>query len=203
MKIISFYTGHYQWDAEQLMKSMNKLGVTDYIVEYKDRIGSWERNTQMKAPFILQKLKNEESVVWTDADSRIRQLPSFFDNIDTDVGLFFLSQTDAGEFRVPEGCILKQDLIDKQGFLQSGTMFFNNTPKTIALLERWIELNEQDSTQWDQWTLQIALNQVGATVTQLPPEYVWIDGISRGVFGDLSPVIEHLQASRRYKKIIR
>jgi hypothetical protein len=199
MKFISFYTGHYQWDAEQLIKSMNKLRITNHDVEYRDRIGSWEANTQMKAPFILEKLKQNDAVVWTDADSRVRQIPSFFDTITTDVGMFFLPKELAGEFTLPKHSILQ----NVDSYLQSGTMYFKNNDKVIKLLERWIELNDQDSQQWDQWTLQVALQESDVTITQLPPEYVWMDGVVASAYHDKSPVIEHTQASRRFKDKIR
>jgi len=198
MKIISFYTGHYEWDAKQLIKSMNKLGMSNYIVEYKDRIGSWERNTQMKARFILEKLQNEDAVVWTDADSRIHQIPSLFDTIIDDIGIFYLPKELAGEFTLPDHACIK----DVEYYLQSGTMYFKNNTRVIKLLERWIELNDEDPRQWDQWTLQKAIIESDVSITQLPPEYIWIDGISMQVYGNRIPVIEHLQASRKYKNKI-
>lgn len=193
-KIISFYTGHYQWDAEQLIKSMVKLGISYYDVEYKDRIGAWEQNTQMKAPFILEKLKQNSAVVWTDADSRVRQVPSFFDSITTDIGVYFLPKEKAAEFKLPEHSVIQ----DVSRYLQSGTMFFNNTPSTVALLERWISLNDEDNRQWDQWTLQKCISESDVTITELPESYVWVSGTNTG-----SPVIEHLQASRKFKSKIR
>lgn len=198
-KIISFYTGHYEWDAEQLKKSMNKLGIKNYDVEYRDRVGDWEANTQMKAPFILEKLKENDAVVWTDADSRVRQIPSFFDTITTDIGVFYLPKELAGGFVPPDHSIIK----DVEYYLQSGTMFFKNNEKVIKLLERWIELNKQDSRQWDQWTLQVAILESDVTVTQLPPEYVWMDGVVSPVYENRGPVIEHTQASRRFRDKIR
>jgi len=199
MKIISFYTGHYQWDAEQLTKSMVKLGITSFEVEYKDQIGAWEQNTQMKAPFILEKLKQNDAVVWTDADSRVRQIPSFFDTVDTDIAVFYLPKEYVGAFTLPEHSIIK----DVEYYLQSGTMYFKNNERVIKLLEHWIELNKQDSRQWDQWTLQKAILDSKVSVTQLPPEYVWIDSISAPLYGQRKPVFEHTQASRRFKDKIR
>lgn len=199
MKFISFYTGHYQWDAEQLMKSLNKLGIKNYDVEYRDRVGNWEANTQLKAPFILEKLKENDSVVWTDADSRVRQIPSFFDTIETDIGVFYLPVELAGGFVPPEHSILQ----NATSYLQSGTMYFKNNDKVIKLLERWIELNAQDPRQWDQWTLQVAIEHSDVTVTHLPPEYVWMDGVVSPVYENRRPVIEHTQASRRFKDKIR
>lgn len=197
MKFISFYTGHYTWDAEQLKKSFDKLGIKNYEIEYKDRIGNWARNTQMKAPFILEKLKENDAVVWTDADSRIRQIPTLFDTIQTDIAVFYLP-TEISRFDMPEYSILQ----GRSELLQSGTMYFKNNPKVIKTLERWIELNEQDPNQWDQWTLQVAIEENQLTNTPLPPEYVWMDIVVTEVYSTRPPVIEHTQASRRLRKNI-
>jgi hypothetical protein len=195
MKFVSFYTGHYEWDAEQLKKSMTKFGIDTSNIEPREQVGSWEANTQMKAPFILEKLLKNDSVIWTDADSRIRQTPSFFDTITTDVGLFFLPKELAGGWVPPEHSILK----NVDSYLQSGTMYFKNNDRVIKLLETWIELNKKDSQQWDQWTLQVALQNSDVTITHLPPEYIWITGMD----SIARPVIEHTQASRRFKSKIR
>lgn len=203
MKIVSFYTSHYERDAKLLIQSIEKFNIP-YEVDYREKVGSWEANTQMKAPFILEKLKQNESVVWTDADSRIKQYPELFDNIETDTAFFFIPREKSGQFVLPERCALKNSIVDEQGFLQSGTMYFKNTPRTITLLEMWIEKNKEDNQQWDQWTLQACLEKIdGLTITELPPEYVWIDGISPSEYGNLKPVIYHTQASRRFKKLIR
>lgn len=204
MRVISYFTDLYAWDAEQLLKSLARSGVSDYSVERRPQLGSWERNTQYKAPFILEKLLEGDSVVWTDADSRIRQYPSLFDSLTCDVAFFFLTKEQVPEFELPSNSTLSRESIDRHGYLQSGTMFFNNTPKSIALVEKWISINEQDHVQWDQWTLQTAIELIpGLVVENLPPEYVWIDGISSAIFGSRKPVIEHLQASRRFKKLLR
>lgn len=200
MKIISYYTDLYAWDAEQLLKSLARCGVSDYKVERRPQLGSWERNTQYKAPFILEKLLEGDPVVWTDADSRIKQYPVLFDSLTCDVAFFYIKKYQVPEFAVPSNSILAQESIDRDGYLQSGTMFFNYTPKAIELLNKWISFNEQDHVQWDQWTLQSAVDQIpGLQVGRLPPQYCWIDGISVDVFGSMKPVIEHLQASRKYK----
>jgi hypothetical protein len=199
MKFISFYTGHYEWDAEQLKKSMTKFGIDTSNVDHREQVGSWEANTQMKASFILEKLLENDSVIWTDADSRIRQTPSFFDTITTDVGLFFLPKELAAGWVPPEHSILQ----NVDSYLQSGTMYFKNNDKVIKLLEKWNELNKRDSQQWDQWTLQVALQDSDVTITHLPPEYIWMDGIVSTAYSHSKPVIEHTQASRRFKSKIR
>ena len=204
MKFVSYYTDLYAGDAEQLIKSLARQGIQDFKVERRPQLGSWERNTQYKASFILEKLLEGDPVVWTDADSRIRQYPTLFDTMDSDVGFFYLTKDQVPDFELPKNSILSQESINRDGYLQSGTMFFNYTPKTIELLKMWISINEQDTVQWDQWTLQTAAQQIpGLTISKLPPEYVWIDGVSVEIFGSRKPVIEHLQASRKYKEKLR
>lgn len=204
MRFISYYTDLYAWDAEQLLKSLARNGITDFSVERRPQLGSWERNTQYKAPFILEKLLEGKSVVWTDADSRIRQTPTLFSELDCDVAFFYLTKQQVPDFKLPENSNLSPELIERDGYLQSGTMLFNYTPNAIALLTKWISLNDQDHVQWDQWTLQAACEQIpGLKIAKLPPEYVWIDGISLDIFGPRKPVIEHLQASRKYKQKLR
>lgn len=201
MKIISFYTGKYEWDARELIKTLDGFGV-EYDVEYRNSLGTWSSNTQIKGEFILSKLKENDSVVWTDADSRLKQYPELFDSIDTDLGLFFLPKEKSFKYSPPAWSVLDNDTVVRHGgFLQSGTMYFKNTPTVISLLEKWVEMNSHDSRQWDQWTLQKCLNEFkDLTITKLPPEYVWIDSISVHQYGTVSPVIYHTQASRRFKE---
>ena len=194
MKFISFYTEDYTQDAEFLKNSLESYGIDSSNVEYRERVGSWEANTQMKAEFILEKLRENDAVIWTDADSRILQTPSFFDTITTDVGLFFLPIELSDGFIPPEYSILK----NANSYLQSGTMYFKNNDRVIKLLETWIELNKKDSQQWDQWTLQVALQNSDVTITQLPPEYVWTWFIAK-YYPNREPVIKHTQASERSK----
>jgi hypothetical protein len=194
MKFISFYTEDYIEDANLLKKSLEDNNIDSSNLEYRESIGSWEANTQIKAEFILEKLRENDAVVWTDADSRILQNPSFFDSITTDVGLFFLPIELSDGFVPPEYSILKN--VDR--YLQSGTMYFKNNPRVIKLLESWIELNKKDSKQWDQWTLQVALQNSDVTVTQLPAEYVWTWFIAKH-YPNREAVIKHTQASERNK----
>ena len=203
MKIICFYTGHYAWDAEQLTKSLNKTGWKDFCVENREPLGNWETNTQYKAPFILEKIKNEDSVVWTDADSRMKQYPSLLEELKCDVAFNYMPLEKESFFKLPKHAILTNEIVEQEGFLQSGTMYFKNTEKTIELLHKWIELNNKDNQQWDQWTLQMAVHMIpDINVYSLPPEYVWTDNY-HNIYENKKPVFEHLQASRRFKSRIR
>jgi len=136
MKIICFYTGHYAWDAEQLTKSLNKTGWKDFCVENREPRGNWETNTQYKAPFILEKIKNEDSVVWTDADSRMKQYPSLLEELNCDVAFNYMPLEKESFFKLPKHAILTNEIVEQEGFLQSGTMYFNNTEKYVGTVIR-------------------------------------------------------------------
>lgn len=182
MKIVSYYTPLYSVVAQNLIKSLDKFKNIESSVEERPEVGNWERNTHYKAVFIKEKLFGEKSIVWTDADSVIRKYPSLFDEIECDVAFHWFKD---------------EELI-------SGTMLFNNTPKTNELLDSWIHLNNQFPENWDQVNLQNALNGInGIDVYKLPPEYNCISDLSREYYGNISPVFEHFQASRTYKKRLR
>jgi hypothetical protein len=117
--------------------------------------------------------------VWTDADSVVRQEPLLFYEIDCDVAFH--------RFKGEE--------------LLSGTVYFKKTPNTIKLLHEWIRINEQNPEQFDQKNLDLALSCIeNLKIYTLPPEYVCIFDLSRDYYGGMTPVIEHFQASRDYRR---
>ena len=80
-------------------------------------------------------------------------------------------------------------------------MYWNNTLKAHELLDSWIRLNNMFPENWDQVNLQNALNGMqDINLYRLPPEYCFITDLSREHYGNLKPVFEHFQASRKYKK---
>jgi hypothetical protein len=146
------------------------------MVEERSESGSWELNTHYKAVYIKEKLI--EPVIWTDADSVLKQYPTLIETIDCDFAAHWFK--------------------DKE--LISATMYWNNTPKAHELLDKWIELNKLNSKLWDQVNLQNALTEIeNIKVIKLPPEYNFIFDLSREYYGNLNPVFEHYQASRKYK----
>jgi len=176
MKIISYYTTLYQFEAQNLIKTLKKFPQIEYMVEERSESGSWELNTHYKAVYIKEKLT--EPVIWTDADSVLKQYPTLIETIDCDFAAHWFK--------------------DKE--LISATMYWNNTPKAHELLDKWIELNKLNSKLWDQVNLQNALTEIeDIKVIKLPPEYNFIFDLSREYYGNLNPVFEHYQASRKYK----
>jgi len=177
MLIVSYYTTLYQFEAENLKRSLIKfLPEISYNIEEYPESGSWEKNTHYKAIFIKEKLT--QPIIWTDADSVLKQYPTLIETIDCDFAAHWFK--------------------DKE--LISATMYWNNTPKAHELIDKWIELNNLNPKLWDQVNLQTALNEIeDIKVIKLPPEYNFIFDLSREYYGNLNPVFEHYQASRKYK----
>jgi hypothetical protein len=176
--IVSYYTALYQFEAENLEKSLTKfLPNISFSIEERPDSGNWEINTHYKAIFIKEKLT--QPIVWADADSQMKQYPKLFDNIDCDFAAHWFKD---------------EELI-------SATMYWNNTPKAHELLDSWIHLNKVFPKNWDQVNLQNALKDINdIKVVRLPPEYNFITDLSREHYGNLKPVFEQYQASRKYKK---
>jgi hypothetical protein len=176
MKIVSYYTTLYQFEAANLRQSLKKFPDIHYDIDERSESGSWELNTHYKAVYIKEKLI--EPVIWTDADSVLKQYPTLIETIDCDFAAHWFK--------------------DKE--LISATMYWNNTPKAHELIDKWIELNNLNPKLWDQVNLQTALNEIeDIKVIKLPPEYNFIFDLSREYYGNLNPVFEHYQASRKYK----
>jgi len=174
MKFISYYTPNYKEQADRLRNSLNELRLP-YCIEEIPNLGSWDKNTHHKPEFILKHLISSDAVVWTDADSVIRENPILFDELDADVAFH--------RFKAKE--------------LLSGTVYFKNTAATIRLLLRWIAINLEKPEIFDQKNLDQAISETtDLNIAELPPEYCFIFDLSRDYYGGRKPVIEHFQASR-------
>lgn len=174
MKFISYYTPNYKEQADRLRNSLNELRLP-YCIEEIPNLGSWDKNTHHKPEFILKHLISSDAVVWTDADSVIRENPILFNDLDADVAFH--------RFKGKE--------------LLSGTVYFRNTYATIQLLMKWIAINLEKPEIFDQKNLDEAISYIeNLKIYTLPPEYVWIFDLSKDYYGGSKPIIEHFQASR-------
>lgn len=177
MKIISYYTPKYDKVADRLRKSLERL-TTPFNIQGIEDQGSWDKNCHYKPKFILEQLKNEDAVVWTDADSVVNAEPLLFYDLDCDIAFH--------RFKGVE--------------LLSGTVYFKNTPETIKLLHKWIAVNDEFPELFDQRNLDFAVSCIDSLkIYTLPPEYCCIFDLSRDYYGGMKPVIEHFQASREYR----
>ena len=90
----------------------------------------------------------------------------------------------------------------------SGTIYMENNERTKRICELWRDINVKEgneSNRMEQWNLDTVINKMKAedpsfTYKNLPPEYTMIFDSMRGMYPNITPVIEHFQASRRFKK---
>ena len=189
-KIITLYTKHtpYEDEVEDWELCAKAIGV-EYEIFAAESKGSWGRNTQLKARYILKALLDNpgKDIVWLDIDARIRQYPVFFVQTASDIS-----------------CNVFSDHIEKDS-LNSATVFFKSGIPAISLVRTWVTLNhEQVGRYGDQENLQIVLNEAIAADRivweNLPQSYAKI--FDRESHQWAEDVIVQYQASRRYKESV-
>jgi hypothetical protein len=177
MKFISYYTDKYKNEAGKLRQSLESLGLNYHIAGIEDQ-GSWDANTHFKPIFIKQQIQSQSAVVWLDADCMVLQHPSLFYELDCDIAFH--------RFKEKE--------------LLSGTVFFKNTARTIELLDKWIQINQENPEVFDQKNLDQALKSMtDISICELPSEYCFIFDLSKNYYPRVNPIIEHYQASRKFR----
>jgi len=191
--VISFYTLQtpYELEVKKLKDSCEKYGIEAEIVGVESA-GSWEKNCALKPLFILEKLRQlSRPVLWVDSDAVFKQRPDFneFEGCDLSVRM--------NEF-LPKGHASR---------ISSGTIFVRNNAAGAAILEQWCQetekvLQHKERTMefWDQTTLRDVLDRNTAVrFFPLPLKYAKIFDFDDLFISEKEVVIEHYQASRRYK----
>lgn len=186
--VIAYFTPGNQYEAlsENLSKSCSEFGIPLHLRPIEN-LGTWEKNTHYKANFILECLSSfSQNLVYVDVDAVFRSYPSLFESLDCDIAY----RTENFRWRRNEAL--------------SGTIFLANNNKTRKLVEKWIEINNvikanrMDPETWEQKNMQRALDVcTDVSYQNLPPEYTFIFDHSRKLYPEISPVIEHFQASRK------
>lgn len=184
----------YEGEAAQLRANLDKFGLPNDIRGVPN-MGSWQRNTQFKARFVQSILAEYPGrpCVYLDVDAEVVQTPTLFDDLPCDIA--------AAKFGGHE--------------LLSGTLYLGATPKLNEIVATWVALCEEypekfpagllnyhpgGGDAWDQRLLQIAINRTAGThFVELPPAYTFIYDLSKERYPDVSPVIIHWAASRKYR----
>lgn len=194
--VLSFYTlrTSYEEEVKKLIHSCEEMKIEADIVGI-DSKDSWEKNCAQKPFFILQKLKQwNRPVLWVDADAVFKQ------------------QSDFNEFNDCDISVRMNEFLPKnhESRIVSNTVFVKNNPVGVKLLEHWCEeadkgLNNKKRTVefWDQIALRDALHRnTEACFLPMPLKYAKIFDFDDLFISENEVVIEHYQASRRYKKKI-
>jgi spore coat protein CotF len=180
--IVSFYTERtpYEKEVNNLVNSLDKLGLCYYVKGVRS-LGSWEKNCQYKAQFIMDAMNaSDRNIVWIDADAVIMRYPSLFDTLDCDIAYHYL---------------------EKRKELLSGTLFIRNNQVMRSLVQRWIAVNASNN-RWDQKNLQQVVEADSSIIKYiLPADYCKI--YDNNMQSAADPVITHFQASRRFRKMIQ
>ena len=187
--VIAFYTFDtpYQAECTKLIESCEALGIPIETQGYPNT-GSWVRNAALKSIFISAMMARHPKgarLVYVDVDARVRKYPGLFDSLEGDLGVHYRKRKDG---RIE---------------LLSGTLFIRNNERAHNLVKAWIRHQTANPTMWDQRTLQAVIElkagDLGVKIQELPATYCQIFDTMRGAG---HPVIEHMQASRRYRHMI-
>jgi hypothetical protein len=192
--IVAYYTAGtgYKAEAAKLEASLRLFGI-DYLIDEVPNLGSWQKNTQFKAHFLLWKFDDPRvagrPIVYVDADAIFLAYPSLFDSLDVDCAFAFLDQSKY--YRTPRP---RKELV-------SSTIYLKNNEATRELIMAWIAENELYPDVWDQKNLQRVLDRqaAGLRIAGLPETYFKIFDTMRAV---RDPVIEQYQKSRIYRRQI-
>jgi len=193
LMVVGYYTVNtpYEQEAQNLLGSLNRLGITHDISGVQS-LGNWQANTRFKAEFMLDMLIKHPNhrLLYVDVDAVVHSIPDLFKNYTCDIAVRW------------------QDFRWRQNECLSGTIYMENNERTKRICELWRDINVNEgneSNRMEQWNLDTVINKMKAedpnfTYKNLPPEYTMIFDSMRGMYPNIVPVIEHFQASRRFKK---
>jgi hypothetical protein len=192
MMVVGYYTVDtpYEEEAQNLLASLNKLGINHDISGVKT-LGNWQANTRFKAGFMLDMLIKHPNhrLLYVDCDAVVHTMPDLFKNYNCDIAVRW------------------QDFRWRKNECLSGTIYMENNSRTKHLCELWRDINVNEgnaSSRMEQWNLDEVITQMKAgdtefTVKNLPAEYTFIFDSMKAMYPTAIPVIEHFQASRRFK----
>jgi hypothetical protein len=189
--IVGYYTVNtpYEQEAQRLIQSCKNLGL-NYDIQGVKNLGSWQSNTRFKANFMLNMLHAHpgKRLLYVDCDAVIHKTPDLFINYNADISVRY------------------QDFNYRKNECLSGTIYMENNLKTKRLCEIWANTNRTEgpnAISLEQVNLGMAIDKMVSSedliFKNLPPEYTFIFDSMRKIYPDAKPVIEHFQASRKYR----
>lgn len=181
---VSYYTNNgYQEEVKKLRDDIWQFSLRNDVNLLNDS-GDWNKNCHQKPVFLKSMLKKypRNSIVWLDADARIRRYPVLFNKLKCDLGIHYRKK--------------KRHNIEVEELL-SGTIYLANNHRTDQLMDLWIEENRNHPLEWDQRNLARAIKRWNGKVEKIPSSYCQIfDSMAH----EGKPVIEHFQASRKLRR---
>lgn len=206
---ISHYTKNspYAEEVKNLILSLQKQNL-EYDIEAINTLGSWRANSNYCIQQIQKMLKKHypKPVLRLDADAIVQRYPSLF----TDKNFN------------PDIAAVVWYTFRKRGELLGGTMYFANNRRTHDIVDQWEQCNIETPLKRNSDLLEKVLQQTNPTFFDEGNKPTWPKdkNIFKGsitfeklplsycaIFDHMKhqcphPVIEHFQASRRFKKIM-
>jgi hypothetical protein len=191
--VVSYYTKGtpYEEEVKNLISSCERFGIECHVEGVED-LGSWEENCALK-PYFIRDVMNKEKrpLLWVDADA------------------VFLKPMVFEEFMFSDLSLLKyEEDTDIRFCVAAGTVFINATEGGRQALDLWCHYADQIRQMegkapafMDQVSLYLVfLSKPPISLALLPVRYCKI--FDRPIEGLSSQdvVVEHRQASRRFKK---
>lgn len=175
--VCAYYTERYKQHADEFIMSAKEVGV-DVHTSLVNDLGLWVLNCGYKPTFIKECLeKFNTNIVYCDIDARFKRFPELFRSISEDIAYW--------------RCNLKN-----QKHLASGTLFFKNNDVSRKIVIEWEKKCKESPSFLDQSVLEDVLKNIQHSEFSLPTEYCQIFDWEKQTE---SPVIVHLQASRKLK----
>lgn len=144
-RIVSYFTRNTIYQnimINYLMPCLDILKIPNAIYAIEDT-GSWETNACFQPSIIWRAMKTwpNDRIVWMDADVFVRGYPTLFEDIPSrcDIGLYYRQYQDHyGEIPANMG------IVTPKPELNTGVIWFNNTPKMVGFVEEWMDRCAKD-----------------------------------------------------------
>jgi len=184
--IVGYYTNaFYEHEASRLLKSAIALKLHPCYVTEVQTQNDWKADAHLRPTFLLDMIERfpTQPLLSLDVDAFIHEDP--WPHLEHyqflyDIAFHTFKKT-------------KEKL--------PGTLLINNTRATRKLLKVWHALNQDRSQHFDRVNFAAAVQIVDELrIGALPPELCWIFDLFPSVYGTKQPIIEHLQASRSFKR---
>ena len=202
-RIVSYYTEDTAYKdimINYLMPSLVTHKIPNFLFVLKDK-GTWKQNMLLQPSIIGLAMKTfpNDNIVWMDADTIIRKDPILFTKIPQrcDIGLYYMTYEDHyGE--------ITKGVPSPMPEVSTSVIYFKNCPKTLALVEKWMKLCENEATN-KRVTLSNIVNDTlsdDLSFFVLPREYAYLvereDG-SLPAVPLIDPIVVHFEASKYTK----
>ncbi len=190
--VVSFYKKNSpsELSAKALIASCNEHGI-DAEIEAIPEGETWGSSCAMRPFFIRKKLSEKKRpLFWVDAEAVFKKKPDFS----------FLNESDIS-FRE-----MKKFSNDPRHKYSSGSLFLNYTARALEFLNKWCDhCQEQiDKNKELEFADQMALHELiergeRVKIFPLPISYCKVFDVDALEIAREEIVIEHLQASRRFR----